>query len=204
MSQDTENVKRLINFKKRLETQIEKLHSRLKDTQATLDIVNSILLEKGFKRAEIQNQTTATEVPSQTEEPLPVTAPPAAILKPESVTLLKASSGEVLARLSIEENSLRVVPAEGKKFDVKTPPFTHFLVERVLSKMQERDGELVKTGQLEPDKIFSYNIVRDGDIIKEIVAKNIDQDRVKELRSSIRWTLDKMYEKMENSSEKAT
>lgn len=199
MSQDTEKVKRLISFKKRLETQIGKLNSKLKEAQATLEIVNSILLEKSFKRAETQKQTAATDVPSQPRQTLPSSAPSAETPEPESVILLKASSGEVLARLLIEQNSLRVVPSEGKKFDVKTPPFAHFLVERVLSKMQERDSELVKTGQLAPDKMFCYNIARDGDIIQEIVAKNIDQDRVKELKSSIRWTLDKMYEKMINN-----
>jgi hypothetical protein len=71
----------------------------------------------------------------------------------------------------------------------------HFLVDRVLTKMQERDAELVKGGQLVPESIFCYNIVREGDIIREIVVKNADAERQRELRSSIRWTLEKMHEK---------
>jgi hypothetical protein len=66
--------------------------------------------------------------------------------------------------------------------------------------MQERDSELVRTGQLAPDKIFCYNIVREGNIIREIVVKNVDSERMRELKSSIRWTLEKMYEKMKAQS----
>ena len=85
--------------------------------------------------------------------------------------------------------------AEDKNFNINTPPFTQFLVERVLAKMQEKDSELARTGQLTTDKIFSYNIVQEGDIIHEIVIKNSDANRLRELKSSIRWTLEKMYEK---------
>jgi hypothetical protein len=46
--------------------------------------------------------------------------------------------------------------------------------------------------------MFAYNIMREGDLIREIVIKNVDDDRLKELKSSIRWTLEKMYEKMKS------
>jgi hypothetical protein len=68
-------------------------------------------------------------------------------------------------------------------------------VERVLAKMQEKDNELVRTGQLTADKMFAYNIVREGDLLREIVIRNVDEERLRELKSSIRWTLEKMYEK---------
>ncbi|PIU58803.1 hypothetical protein COS86_07585 [Candidatus Bathyarchaeota archaeon CG07_land_8_20_14_0_80_47_9] len=126
--------------------------------------------------------------------------PPSTSPEPESVTPLKTVTGELLASIFTSENSLRVVPAEDKTFDINTPPFTQFLVERVLTKMQERDNELVRTGQLDPDKIFSYNIIREGDVIREIVIRNVDADRLRELKSSIRWTLEKMYEKIKSQS----
>jgi hypothetical protein len=118
----------------------------------------------------------------------------------ENATPLQAMTGELLANLYASEDSVRVVMAEGKDFNVNTPPFTHFLVERVLLKMQERDSELARVGQLSPDRIFCYNIIREGDIIREIVIRNTDPDRLKELKSSIRWTLEKMYEKVSSHS----
>jgi hypothetical protein len=69
-------------------------------------------------------------------------------------------------------------------------------VERVLAKMQEKDNELVRMGQLTPDRMFAYSIIREGDLLREIVIKNADEERLRELKSSIRWTLEKMYEKM--------
>ena len=109
---------------------------------------------------------------------------------------MKTVAGEVLAILHVSVGSLKVLPAEDKNFNVNTPPFTHFLLQKVFAKMQEKDGELLKAGQLSPDKVFSYNIVREGDIIREIIVKNVDQERLRELKSSIRWTLEKMYEKV--------
>jgi len=95
---------------------------------------------------------------------------------------------------------VHVVPAGDKRFDVNTPPFTQFLIERVLLKMQERDNELARTGHLTFDRIFCYDIAREGDVIKQITVKNVDSERLKELKSSIRWTLEKMYEKMKRPS----
>jgi hypothetical protein len=197
MSQASERLKALVNFKKRLEHRIEELSSELEESQELLEAVNSILLEKGFKRGDMK------EVKPPEEEELPTlhvtvkeeapAAPQAA--EPESVIPLKTMDDEPLAIIYVDKEALHVLPDETKKFNVNTPPFQPFLVERVLAKMQEKDSELVRTGQLAADKIFAFNIMREGDLIREIVIKNFDDDRLKELKSSIRWTLEKMYEK---------
>ena len=90
---------------------------------------------------------------------------------------------------------MRVVLAEDKSFDVNTPPFTSFFVERVLVKMQEKDREAASTGEFTPNEILSYNIARDGDLIREITIRNVRPERSRELKSAVRWTLEKMYEK---------
>ena len=89
---------------------------------------------------------------------------------------------------------------KAKTLTFNTPPFSNFLVEKVFAKMQEKDKELVRLGQLSTDKMFSYNIVREQDLIREIVIKNVDDERLKELKSSIRWTFEKMYEKMKETA----
>ena len=193
MSEDAEKIKRLVAFKKKLEKKVEDLESELKELQTMLEAVNSILLEKGFKRAELPKAPAEVEALPPKEEAPVEKAPP---IEYESVTPLKTADGEILANLYMSGDSLRVVPAEGKNFNVNTPPFTPFLVERVFAKMQEKDNELSRTGQLTPDKVFSYNVIREGDVIREIIVENVDQDRLRELKSSIRWTLEKMYEKM--------
>lgn len=198
MFQDAEKIKKLIVFKKKLEEKVEDLESELKELQAMLETVNSILLEKGFKRAEITKPLAKVEALPPKEEVAVEHAP--SQMEYESITELKAVTGEFLANLYVSGNSLRVVLAEDKNFNVNTPPFTPFLVERVLAKMHEKDSELARAGQLAPDKVFSYNIVREGDIIREITIKNLGETRLRELKSSIRWTLEKMYEKMKSQS----
>ena len=197
MSQDSERLKTLVDFKKKLEKRIEELNSELEESQGVLEAVNSILLEKGFKRGDLKEVK-----PPETEEPPTVHVTveeeePAAPqhVEPESVIPLKTMDDVPLAIIYVDKEALHVLPDETKKFNVNTPPFQPFLVERVLAKMQEKDSELVRMGELAADKMFAFNIMREGDLIREIVIRNFDDDRLKELRSSIRWTLEKMYEK---------
>jgi len=200
MSQDSEKIKRLVSFKQKLEKRVEELELELKELQATLEALNFILLEKGFKRAEITKPPTEIEALVPKEEVTVEPSPPLPPTEYESVIPLKTVTGELLATLHVSEDSLRVVPAEDKSFNVNTPPFTPFLVERVFAKMQEKDNELARTGQITQEKILCYNIVREGEVIREITIKHVDQDRLRELKSSIRWTLEKMYEKMKSQS----
>lgn len=199
MEQAAERVRKLVAFKANLEKKIEEQTAQLKESEAMLETVNSILLEKGFKRVEMPKEPAQAKAP-QKEEASPELEPepslPPTPSEPESAIGLKTGGGETLASILVEGRSLRIVPAEGKSFDVNMPPFTQFLVERVLAKMQDRDNELARTGQLAPEEILSYSIVRDGDVIREITIKNVDAERLRELKSSIRWTLEKMNEKM--------
>jgi hypothetical protein len=197
MSQDSERLKTLVNFKKKLEKRIEELNSELEESQGLLEAVNSILLEKGFKRGDLKEvKPTEEEEPPTVhvtvEEEAPAVPQHA---EPESVIPLKTMDDVPLAIIYVDKEALHVLPDETKKFNVNTPPFQPFLVERVLAKMQEKDSELVRMGELSADKMFAFNIMREGDLIREIVIRNFDDDRLKELKSSIRWTLEKMYEK---------
>ena len=192
MSQDSEKLKALVNFKRKLEKRIEELDAEMKEASATLEAVNSVLLEKGFKRGDIK------EVKEPKEEAPPavdVTVKAEKPAEPESVIPLKTMDDEPLAIIYVDKEALHILPDESKNFSVNTPPFQAFLVERVLAKMQEKDSELVRMGQLAADKMFAYNIVSEGDLIREIVIRNVDEDRLRELKSSLRWTLEKMYEK---------
>ena len=213
LAQDQEKMKSLIAFKKRMEEQLEKLTAETKEVQAALDTVNAILLDKGFRRGDIKEITEAAApkevvLPKQEPEPPKVVvqymseAPkPAAqhMAKQESVVPLKTMADEPLALIILDQQGMHVMPDESKNFSVNTPPFINFLVDKVFAKMQEKDSELVRTKQLAADKAFSYSIVREGDLIREIFIKNVDEERLKELKSSIRWTFEKMYEKMKTA-----
>ena len=216
MAQDLEKMKSLIALKKRLEEQLEKLTAESKEVQAALDTVNGILLEKGFKRGDMKEvpETAAPPMPKEVVLPKPEAEPPKVIVQhapdaskatpqrmpeQESVMPLKTMAEEPLAIIFFDKQAMHVLPDESKNFSVNTPPFNNFLVEKVFAKMQEKDSELLRTRQLTADKVFSYSIVREGDLIREIIILNVDEERLRELKSSIRWTFEKMYEKMKSS-----
>jgi hypothetical protein len=196
MSENGDRTKRLVAFKKKTEAKIDELENELKEQQATLEIVNSILLEKGFKHPEIKPRLSTEPQPGEEKAEIP-SEEIAEHVEPEppGTQTLKSATGEVLAELHVEDDLLHVVLADGKTFNINTPPFNQFLVQRVLLKMQERDNELVRAGQLDSDRILCFDIIREGDIVRELVIRNIDSERMRELNSSIRWTLEKMDEK---------
>ena len=202
MSDNTERMKRLVAFKKKLETRIEGLNAELTDLEATLDTVDSILLEKGFKRPEISAKSTMPATTAEQEESIRSEDVLQTETEAPNVIVLKSDTGEALADLYVgDDGSLHVVLAKDKNFDINTPPFNQFLIQRVLLKMQERDSELVRSGQLTPDRILCFDIIREGDSIRGLVIRNFDSDRLRELKSSIRWTLEKMFEKMKGQNQ---
>jgi hypothetical protein len=196
MSEDSEKIKRLVSFKKKLEEKVEGLESELKELQAMLETVNTLLLEKGFKHPDIKKDLSEKAPQLEEEASAQPAAPAQACAEYENAVPLTTFNNEVLATLYVSENLMRIVPAADKTFNSSTSPFTQFLIEKVFLKMQEKDNELIQAGKLIPDEIFCYQILQDGDAIREIVIKNFDADRLRELKSSIRWTLEKMYEKM--------
>lgn len=182
-----EKIKKLAEFRQRLEKRIEETSAELEELLGLLEFTDAILLEKGFKRAEV-----AKPAESVAKNAAPSVPP---VVEYESVVPLKTVTGDLLANLYTGKDSLRVILADNKRFNVNTPPFMQFLVERVFVKMQDKDRQAVSLGELEPDKMFSFKILQDGDVLKEIQVGNISEDRLRELKSSIRWTLEKMYEK---------
>ena len=187
---EKEKIKKIAELRTLLEKRVESMETELEGLQVLIGFIDDTLLKKGFRRAEI-----AKPVPTP-----PKTVPPSQTIEHERSIPLKTVTGDLLANLYVGEDSMRVVLAEDKSFDVNTPPFTSFLVERVLAKMQEKDRETASTGEITPEKILSYSIARDGDLIREVTIRNVRSERSRELKSAIRWTLEKMYEKMVQTS----
>lgn len=187
---EDEKIRKIAQLREMLEERATKLEAELEGMRTLLSFINELLLEKSFKRAE----EIAKPV---TPKPAEVAPPPA---RPEGqvrTVPLKTRAGELLANLDVEDDLMRIVPASDKKFSVNTPPFTAFLVQRILGKMKETDQELVREGRMMPQEALVYEVKTDGDILQEITIRNFRPQRERELRSATRWTLEKMYEKMQ-------
>jgi hypothetical protein len=197
---EEDKTRKLAELRITLEKRVNELQAELNQLKALLDFVNSTLLDKSFKKPEIKAYAPPapiSEAPIQPSQPAskPVeTATPS--LGQIPAIPIKTVTGDMLAELYADDENMHVVLAKDKQFTADTPPFTAFLVQRVLAKMQEKDRESASHGDIPPDRILFYEIVKDGDVIREINVANIGADRARELKSSLRWTLEKMYEKM--------
>lgn len=192
---DGDKLKKLADFRQRLEKRIEEISAELEGLLVLLEFADATLLEKGFKRAEAANPSVSESLSSTSisKPPIKVAVPP--VVEYEFVVPLKTVTGDLLANLYSGKNSLRIILAEDKEFNVNTPPFLQFLVERVFVKMQDKDRQAAASGELEPDQMFSFKIVQDNNILREVLVENVSEDRMRELKSTIRWTLEKMFEK---------
>jgi len=183
---ETDKLKKVVKFKTFLEKKIMEAENDLGNLRTLLDFVNESLLERGFKRVKIQKVEPAQQSQESTTA--------------EETISLKSMSGEILASLLITENSMRVTIPDDKTFSIETPPFHQFLVERVLNKMQEKDQREAGMGKIPKDRVFNYRLELKDDRIQAIDIQNITTERLRELKSSIRWTLEKMLEKTEEKS----
>ena len=190
---EDEKIRKIAQLREMLEERATKLEAELEGMRTLLSFINDLLLEKSFRRAEEM-------VKPVTPKPVEVVPPPARPEKQVRTVPLKTRAGELLANLNVEDDLMRIVPASDKKFNVNTPPFTAFLVQRILGKMRETDQELVREGRMMPQEALAYELKKDGDILQEITIRNFRPKRERELRSATRWTLEKMYEKMQSST----
>jgi len=166
-----EEIKKIADLREILEERIKNLEAELEGMRALLDFVNNLLIERSFKKA----GEIAKTKPAKPVEAVP---PP----------------------MHVGEDQILIEPASDKQFNVNTPPFTAFLVERIFEKMRDKDQELVRQGRLMPNQVFFYEIEKEGDILRRIRIRNVDPQREREIRSATRWTLEKMYDKMRESS----
>ncbi len=189
-SDESEEVKQLADLKVKLQEKLEPLKEDVKILESLISVIDSLLVSKSFKRIEAPQLPQPTQIEVKT-------APRVSEVLAQETILLEASDGTLLAKMYVTDETIQVVIEPGLNLYVSTPPFQSFLVSRVFDSMKSKDLELVKEGKLNPDRVFDYELKIEGDAIKEIRIRNYgDKRRLRELRTSIRWTLEKMYEKL--------
>jgi hypothetical protein len=190
--EEREKIKKIAKLRAILEKRVEDMETELDGLKTLLSLIDSTLLKESFKRAEVAKPV---QIPQKQETPPP---PP---VKPQKKGIsLKTVTGDILAQIYTEKDTIQITLAEDKNFDINTPPFISFFVERVLARMQDKDREDAGKGKLDPEKTLSFDIKQDGNILREITIRNLRQERSRELKSSIRWTLEKMYERMKQKT----
>ncbi len=195
-----EELKALAELKKELEERLAKLEREVEQVKLMLKLTDAALAAGSFKPAsklvEKAEAETAPPAAAEATPPSPsVPTPPAGEVLQE-IPLRSSQTGELLARMYVGKDFVRIVPANDKAFSIKVPPFNTFFVERILAEMRRKDEEQMLAGLKDEDEVLYFEVRTDGDIIKEIFIGNIkDRNRVREIRSALRWTLERMLEK---------
>lgn len=179
---EEERLRRLADLKAYLERKIRELEDEVLRLRSYLDAVDSSLAEKSFRKVEVP---TATSPPTVQAAQGTQTVP------------INTVTGGHLADMLVDQDSIRILPDPKINFDVNSPPLKAFLLGRILEQMQAKDQEGARAGQLPPDKVLSYRIDQENNVMKEITIRNYrDDKRLFELKNAVRWTFRRMYEKL--------
>jgi hypothetical protein len=175
-----EEVKRLADFKLKVEERIKDLEDELELMREVARLIDEALRRGSFAKA--SQVAPGEEIPRAEEE----------VVEATTRALRRTRDGVLLANAKIAKDLLTVDvnPELGLRSNV--PPFRSYFVNRVLNEMKAKDEE-------EGRRPLSYEIDEDeGERLRRIVIRNPgDEDRVNELLNILTWTLSKMLEKIE-------
>ncbi|MCS7131550.1 MAG: hypothetical protein NZ934_02345 [Hadesarchaea archaeon] len=179
-----ERLKKLAMVKSYLERRIGELSSEVEALRLLVSIVDEQLAAKSFKTVETikrEEKPRVVEVTKKEERPKELGA----------VRNLRGKSGNLLGMLTVTPDEIRLTVNPELRITSDMRPFSSFLIKKVLDNMVKVDRESVEAGKLEPSKELSYDIVYEGEEVREIIVRNYRDDvRLREVVNSIRWALD--------------
>ena len=197
-SLDEEIIRKLMELRTYLDSRIKQLEDEQEKLKTLFKIVDEVIVSKSFRIAETTQQPRPEPAPKAVMHPSAQAAPThvEAIVQSGEEIPLKTQNGVLLANMYVDETDIHIIPDKEKVLQLSTPPFQSFLVGRILESMRLKDQEDVKTGALAPNLAFEYEVIKEEDIIREIVIRNYgNQRRMREIMTTTRWTLEKMNEK---------
>jgi hypothetical protein len=188
---EKEDTQLLLQIRTNLEEKIKTLETEITDCETAIKKIDDFIVKQGFRKLTLnspQAQKSEENLETSVEESL----------KDQQLqTSIKSKNGTTLGVLVIEDNVLRFQPSKEFEFMVDSPPFQSFFIERVLANMRKVDEEQAAKGELEYQEVLSFEVSDENGVITSINISNIlDDRRLREIRSSLRWTLDKMYDKL--------
>lgn len=188
---EEDRVRRLAEVKSYLQRKVEELEDELELLKLLVNLVDSALSSESF--------TKASELPRMETEKTVVPLAPSVenrlgkMLTEQSVT---SREGKKLASLLVYEHGIVVKPL--MEVPVDSPPIRSFFIAKILEGYKRKDEELVNAGGLSEDEALDYEIIDEEGLIKEIRVINYrERRRLDELRSSLRWALNRVLERVE-------
>jgi hypothetical protein len=194
-------IKKLLKMRADLEERAIQLQIEIGDLQSAMSEIDKAIVMHGFRQSSSGFQPAKisenVKKGSNIETPKPSSSP---IIDMNGSQSIQAKDGTVLGSLRVTEDTITFKPRSEFKFMTSTPPFQSFLIERVLQNMRTTDEQKATSGELDPTQILEYSVNLDGEEIKGVEVRNYGGERrLREIQSSFRWSLDKMYDKSKRS-----
>jgi hypothetical protein len=187
------DVENLAGLKSYLEKRLAALENRVEAYKGYIRAIDSVLSRSSFKLAsDMLKETPVASVGKPVESEVAKQAAESHV-----TDLISRTDGSKLGMMTVSKTSIRITPFENTRIPTDSGTFSSFFIRRILNNMVQKDEEKVKLRKLsEKDKI-SYRIDKNPDgSLKEIVISNYrDEDRLKQITTTIRWTLEKATQK---------
>jgi hypothetical protein len=178
--------KKLLQFRDSMQKRKFELELEIKKIDTAIEEIDKIILNTGFRTF-----SSTSNIPNREQS------------KPENQSeekldelSIRSKDGTILGNMRIEDHTIFFRPIESFNFTLDIPPFQSFLIERVLDNMRKTDQQRASDGELDPTEILDYAIKDlNGRLTSLTITNYGGERRLREINSSLRWTLDKMYDK---------
>ncbi len=188
------DIRKLLKMRADLEERTEQLQTEIEDLKLAMVEIDKAIVKQGFNQPSPAFQAMKPTELKLEEHKQPVTVTPETITDSSSI---QAKDGTILGRVQVDDDKIVFTPREGLTFMTSTPPFQSFLLDRVLDNMRTNDETRAATGEITLEQVLNYEVEADGETIKILTVHNYGGERrLREIQSSLRWSLDKMYDKM--------
>jgi hypothetical protein len=187
------DVEHLAGLKSYLERRLRDLEEKVALYRGYIQAIDSVLTRTSFKvAADLLKESKAK---AEGHEPEPKAAKEAA--GGRRIELTSRADGGKLGEMTITGALLTIVPAKGVAIPADSGTFSSFFIKKILNNMIEKDDELVKSGKLGEKEKMTYQVTKNADgTLKQITISNYrDENREKQISTTIRWTLEKSFQK---------
>jgi hypothetical protein len=208
-----DDIKNAAEIREWLTKLISEKQDEIERIKITLSLIDSVLKQGSFKTAaniNLNKQSFSNEKST--------TAIVENEIKKDNTSVLRKSPGEqlqaletrpikrmkdnsIIAQVEVLKEKIEIIPNESINFNLDTPPFKSFFINRILEGMRIKDKDKVKLGQLSETDIITFNTIQkenNENILKKIEIKNYrDKDRVNEIFNTVAWVFTRMLEKSE-------
>jgi hypothetical protein len=208
-----DDIKNAAEIREWLTKLISEKQDEIERIKITLSLIDSVLKQGSFKTAaniNINKQSFSNEKST--------TAIVENEIKKDNTSVFRKNPGEqlqaletrpikrmkdnsIIAQVDVLKEKIEIIPNESINFNLDTPPFKSFFINRILEGMKNKDKDKVKQGQLSETDIITFNTIQkenNENILKKIEIKNYrDKDRVNEIFNTVAWVFTRMLEKSE-------